>query len=133
MTTSAVIDLEMDQGADWAIQLYWTTTDNVPYSLQSPMRMEIRDKVGGVAAVLQTDDHAGDVDAGSEASILYQAEVGLIQLQLTSDETNSIGSGVYEYDLFVSYLDNAVTGRVRTKRLISGNVLVNGRVTQGLG
>jgi hypothetical protein len=73
------------------------------------------------------------VDAGSEASILYQAEVGLIQLQLTSDETNSIGSGVYEYDLFVSYLDNAVTGRVRTKRLISGNVLVNGRVTQGLG
>jgi hypothetical protein len=133
MTTSALVDLEMDQGSDWAVQIYWTTTGNQPYSIQSPMRMEIRNRVGGVVAVLQTNQFSGDnVEDDPDQSIIYNSASGLIQLQLTAAETEAMGSGQFDYDLFVSYLDSAVTGRVRTKRLISGHVLVNGRITQNV-
>lgn len=130
MSTAARVDLEMDQGADFAIQIYWTTTENNPYSIQSPMRMEIRNSVGNVAATLQTDEDSTEDD--TEASILYNSESGLIQLQLTAEETDALGPGQFDYDLFVSYLDSAITGRVRTKRLIAGRVSVNGRVTQNV-
>lgn len=133
MSTAARIDLEMDQGADFAIQLYWTTTENEPYSLQSPMRMEIRNSVGGVVATLQTDDQGGDgIEDDEDKSIIYDSDSGLIQLQLTAEETNSMGHGLFDYDLFVSYLDAAVTGRVRTKRLIAGKVKVNARITSNV-
>jgi len=133
MSTAARIDLEMDQGADFAIQMYWTTTENEPYSLQSPMRMEIRNSVGGVVATLQTDDTGGDgIEDDEDKSIIYDSDSGLIQLQLTADETNAMGPGLFDYDLFVSYLDAAVTGRVRTKRLIAGKVKVNARITSNV-
>lgn len=133
MSTAARIDLEMDQGADFAIQLYWTTTENEPYSIQSPMRMEIRNSVGGVVATLQSNDKDGDgVEDDGDQSIVYDSDSGLIQLQLTADETNAMGAGQFDYDLFVSYLDSNVTGRVRTKRLIAGKVKMNARVTSNV-
>ena len=30
MSTSALVDLEIDQGADYGVQLYWTTMDQQP-------------------------------------------------------------------------------------------------------
>lgn len=133
MSTAAQVDIELDQGSDFAIQIYWTTTENIPYSIQSPMRMEIRNSVGGVVQVLQIgttdEDEVLDPD---DATILYNPESGLVQLQLTSAQTDAIGPGLYDYDLFLSYLDSGITGRVRTKRLIAGRVKVNGRITQNV-
>jgi hypothetical protein len=95
--------------------------------------MEIRNSVGGVVATLQTDQFSDDgIVPGDDKNIMFNIESGLIQLQLSADDTDAMGPGKFEYDLFVSYLDSAVTGRVRTKRLISGQVLVNGRVTQNV-
>ena len=38
----------------------------------------------------------------------------------------------YDYDLFVHYNDKDLTGRVRKRRLLSGKVYVNGRITRNV-
>ena len=126
MSTAGIVDLSLDQGADFGIQIYWTDESSQPYTVLSPMRMEIKNSVGGIVYALQTDDDA-PVDAVQ--TILYNSDSGLIQLMIPASDTLNIKAGSYVYDLFITYLDNAVTQATRTKRLIAGTVLVNGRVT----
>ena len=125
MTTAARVDLVVDQGADFGVQLYWTSMDQQPYTVLAPMRMEIRDDIGNVLYTLATTDSE---TAGSE-TILYNSDTGLIQLMIGSSNTKNFTPGRYNYDLFVTYQDNAVTNATRLKRLIYGNVTVNKRVT----
>lgn len=134
MGTAARLDLEMDQGADFAFQVYWTTGTNRPYYVVSPMRMEIRDQVGQVAITLQTNDTSQDEDGDPDnQSILYNSESGLIQLQITADQTDLLSAqNSYVYDLFAHYVDDMGSGAVRKKRLITGTVTVNGRYTQNV-
>lgn len=117
--------LVIDQGADWAVQIQWSSPSNTPYTVMAPMRMEIRGAGGQLLYALHTDDEgATDFD-----SIDYNSENGLIQLQLDSSTTKGFPPGTYAYDLFVSYSDS---DRVRTIRLINGTAVVNGRITQDL-
>ena len=128
----ANVDLQIDQGADWAAQIYWTDGEGNPYQVTGPMRMEIRNEVGGVALTLQTNESSEDVDNPDDQSILFNSESGLIQLYLTAAQTATVGPGSYRYDLFTHYSDTALTGRVRLQKLISGSVLVQGRVTSSI-
>jgi|JI10StandDraft_1071094.scaffolds.fasta_scaffold44454_2 hypothetical protein len=128
MSTSALVDLEIDQGADYGVQLYWTSMDQQPFTVLSPMRMEIRDDVGNTMYTLATSD---GTSTGAQ-TILYNSSSGLIQLMIPAADTSNFPSGVYQYDLFVTYQDNDVTNATRLQRLIRGNVYVNKRVTQNV-
>lgn len=128
MSTSALVDLEIDQGADYGVQLYWTSMDQQPFTVLSPMRMEIRDDVGNTMYTLVTSD---GTSTGTQ-TILYNSSSGLIQLMIPAADTAGFPAGVYQYDLFVTYQDNAVTNATRLQRLIRGNVYVNKRVTQNV-
>lgn len=128
MSTSALVDLEIDQGADYGVQLYWTSMDQQPFTVLAPMRMEIRDDVGNTMYTLATSD---GTSTGTQ-TILYNSSSGLIQLMIPAVDTSGFPSGVYQYDLFVTYQDNDVTNATRIQRLIRGSVYVNKRVTQNV-
>lgn len=128
MSTSAYVDLEIDQGADFGAQIYWTSMEQQPFTVLSPMRMEIRDDVGNTMYTLATTDGA----TTTSSTILYNSSSGLIQLMIPAADTSGFPAGVYQYDLFVTYQDNAVTNATRLQRLIRGSVYVNKRVTQNV-
>lgn len=129
MSTAGEVDLVLDQGADFGIQIYWTDAESNPFTVLSPMRMDVKNDVGGIVTTLQTDDEA-PVDA--VVTILYNSDSGLIQLNLPASVTATMPTGTYRYDLFVTYQDNAQTNTTRLKRLIEGNLTVQGRVTTGV-
>lgn len=118
-----VIDIELVQGADFGVQIYWTSPDQVPFTVLSPMRMEIKDAVGNVVHTLSTDGTDG------EPSILYNSESGLIQLRIPGSATGAMPVGRFDADLFVTYQDNAVTNATRVHRLFRANVYVEKRIT----
>lgn len=124
MSESANVDLSIDQGADFSLQIYWTDAGNNPFTVLHPMRMDIRSKQGAVIHSLTTL-----VSGDDQPDILYNSDSGLIQLTIRAQDTADFPPGQYDYDLFVSHQDDAV-GEVRLKRLIRGNVLVYGRVTK---
>lgn len=126
MSTSAIIDLEIDQGADFGVQIYWTSMDQTPFTVLAPMRMEIRDDVGNTLYTLATTDGA----ASGTQTILYNSSTGLIQLIIPAADTSTFPAGRYNYDLFVTYQDNAVTNATRLQRLQRGSVYVNKRITR---
>lgn len=128
MSTAALVDLEIDQGADYGVQLYWTTMDQQPYTVLAPMRMEIRDDVGNTMYTLTTTD---GTSTGTQ-TILYNSDTGLIQLMIPAEDTSGFPSGVYVYDLFITYVDNMDTNATRIHRLVQGNVYVNKRVTRSV-
>jgi hypothetical protein len=128
MSSSALIDLDIDQGADFGIQLYWTTMDQEPFVVLAPMRMEIRDDVGSTLYTLATSDGAA---AGTQ-TILYNSDTGLIQLMIPASDTSNFPPGRYNYDLFVTYQDNDITNATRLHKLARGSVYVDGRFTKNV-
>lgn len=133
MSVAANVDLSLDQGSDFACQIYWTSGENKAFKVQGPMRMEIRNQVGNVVCTLQTNETSEDEENQPDnQSIMYNSDSGLIQLFIDAEQTNLIAAGTHTYDLFVSYLDSDVTQRIRKTRLVYGHVYVHGRVTQNV-
>lgn len=128
MSTAGIVDIDIDQGADFGCQFYWTTMDQTPYTVLAPMRMEIRDDVGNTLYTLATADGS----TTSTQTILYNSDTGLIQLMIPAADTATFPAGRYNYDLFVTYQDNAVTNATRLKRLVKGNVYVDKRYTRNV-
>jgi hypothetical protein len=129
MSVAANVDLVIDQASDFVVQMYWTDYNSVPFSVVSPMRMQIRAQTGQLAAELVYLDTPL---AGEQQTIIFDASSGLIQLQLTSDKTNLIPPGIYDYDLFVTYQDKFSSQSVRQIKLLFGTVEVRGKVTQNV-
>jgi hypothetical protein len=127
MSEAVSIDLAIDQGADFGVQIYWTDASNTPFTVTAPMRMDIKADTGQVMHSMVTITNEDE-----ESSILYNSESGLIQLMMSSAETDAIPAGRYDYDLFVTYQDNEVTNETRLKRLLHGKVFVYGRVTKNV-
>lgn len=127
MTLSNQVDLVVAQGEDFGVQISWTDAANNPFKVFAPMRMEILHPTGSVAHTLQTSEVEDE-----PSTILYNSDSGLIQLLISSEDTAKLQSGTYQYDLFVSYQDNRVTGTVRRKRLLRGRVIVEGRITKNV-
>jgi len=131
MSDVARVDINIYQGADWAVQIYWTSGDMRPYSVQAPMRMEIRDQLGQVPVVLQTNQTSEDLETNPDnQQILFNPESGLIQLHLTGDETSVLAPGMYDYDLWVHY--KSTVGVVAKRAILVGRVIVQGRITQNV-
>lgn len=126
MSTAGQVDLALDQGADFGIQVYWVDADTNPFTVLSPMRMDIKNEVGAIIYSLQTDDLA---DPDNPPTILYNSLSGLIQLTIPAADTALFPPGIFRYDLWITYQDNAVTNTTRLRKLIEGALYVNGRVT----
>lgn len=126
MSTAGIVDLMLDQGADFGIQIYWTDAERSPFTVLSPMRMDIKSETGVVVFSLVTND---DGDEDVLQTIIYNSESGLIQLNIPAAETARFSPGMYYYDLWVTYQDNTVTNATRLRKLVAGKILVNGRVT----
>lgn len=128
MSNAASVDLEIDQGADYGVQLYWTSMDQEPFTVLAPMRMEIRDDVGNTMYTLATADGS----ATGTQTILYNSDSGLIQLMIPAADTANFPPGRYNYDLYVTYMDNTVTNATRITKLVGGNVYVERRITRSV-
>lgn len=127
MSEAVAVDLDIDAGADFGIQIYWTDAANNPIFVTAPMRMDLKAVTGQVVHSLITS--APEEEA---SNILYNSASGVIQLTIDAVHTSEFPPGIYSYDLFVTYQDNTVTGSTRLHKLLKGSAHVHGRVTQSI-
>lgn len=139
MSNSVRVDLSVDQGADFAVEIYWTDYNNNPFPIEAPIRMDVVSEVGGPVAefVAYPDGEQGEYQ--DDVTVRYNTERGLIQLLLSSEKTGQIPPGQYFYDLFVTYRDSyqdVVTGDMinatRLAKIMYGRMVVNGKVTKNV-
>lgn len=112
-------DFLIEQGADWAVQVFWTndqTGDPVPAT--GPMMMDIVSDKTGQRLIRLDDGSNGGIDTGG-------APYGIIQLSIDDAMTQMFAPGMYHYDLFV-YSAGPPLQRVR---LLTGRVSVASQVT----
>lgn len=129
MTNAGLVDLVLDQGTDWIVQLYWTDQYAVPFSVVPPIRMQVRDQLGQVVLERKFDT---TTDGFGVQTILYNSATGLIQVLCSAEESADIAPGVYHYDLFSGYSDNTAEGGYRVSKIIQGRFIVEGRITRDL-
>jgi hypothetical protein len=120
MSTAAPVDLSIDRGADFGVQIYWMDPVLTPYTVLSPVKMEIRSDDGELRLV----HTCSDADEG----ITFSSTNGLIQIIIDADVTASFQPGSYVYDLFATYQQDPTTTRLR--RVVKGHVFVEERVTR---
>lgn len=130
MTNAGIVDLTIDQGTDWAVQIYWTDQYSVPFRVSPPIRMQVRDDLNQIVLERKFDP---DLAGGMAQGILYNSATGLIQIMVTAAESENLKIGIYHYDLFASYLDvSALTAVERRAKLVTGRFIIEGRVTRDL-
>jgi len=122
--SAGAVDLVMDQGEDWSVQIFWTDMYNNAIEVADPMRMDIKNDAGQVIYALQY----GSLE-GSVAVIDYAGPTGFIQLQIPSAITRDLVPGNYFYDLFVTMPDIDSDIPFKLTRLIYGNLVVQAKVT----
>ena len=120
MSTAAVVDLSIDRGADFAVQAYWLDPVLTPYTVLTPMKMEIRSEDGSTVVYTASDDPGGGIN--------FSSSNGLVQVFISAEDTDAMAAGTYIYDLFLTYQQDPSTTRIR--RLLKGRVFVSERVTQ---
>jgi hypothetical protein len=122
--SAGVVDLMMDQGEDWSIQIYWTDMYNNALEIVDPIKMDIKNDAGQVIYSMQFG-----VLEGSIATISYAGDSGFIQLQIPTAITRDFVPGNYFYDLFISTPDPDSDIPVKLTRLIKGQLFVDAKVT----
>src|SRR5690606_12658703 len=133
------VDLSVDQGADFAVEIYWTDYNNNPFPIQAPIRMDVRGEVRGTLVELVAYPGGEQGEYRDDVTVKYSSERGRIQPLLSSEKTKSLPAGNYFYDLFVTYRDSyqdVVTGDMinatRLAKIMYGRMAVHGRVTQNV-
>jgi hypothetical protein len=123
--TEPVVDLVVDKGEDYAIQVYWTDQYDEPLSVTNPMKMMVA-YPGGLTYISDSDTPSG----GQLQYITFNESTGFIQLSLPDSHTNTLIPGIYQYDLWahVSDPDDTINTTKRTK-LFGGSFVVNLAVT----
>ncbi len=112
-------DLTIDQGADVAIQLELLEKDG-----------SIKNLVGFSAAAKMKRSYNADSDntLAFTASITeLNAPLGILVLELTNTQTNTLKSGRWVYDVEISYQDS---GSTIVERILEGNIEVTPSVTR---
>ena len=133
MSEAARVDIEIDQGSDFALQLYWTNAYDVPYQVTHPIAMQVKDSVGATALEFRSSEEEGE---NEDVRLDFNAELGLIQLSATSAQTDALTPGLYFYDMFATYIDQNAdddqgtsVAPARRMKIMQGTVKVNGRIT----
>jgi hypothetical protein len=124
---AAEVNLEIDQGEDWACQIVWTDSLDAPQLITDPARLDAKDKTGATVLSLQTP--ASPPPDGTIPEIAISNEMGLIQLYVDKATTGAMVPGQYLYDLFVTANDGDAYAGNQTHRLMAGTLTVNKRTT----
>jgi hypothetical protein len=116
---AGIADFIIEQGADWAVQLYWVTEQNsAAIAAQGPMDMDIVSPVTGQRLIRLDDGANGGIDTGG-------APFGILQLGIDRDTTAQFAPGNYIYDLFAY----SVGPPLQRVRLLTGSTIVQAKVT----
>lgn len=136
MTDAANVDLSLDQGADFTLQINWTDSNGNPYEVIHPIRMQARARTKQLTLDLFSYGEGETIPEGISPTITYSSTSGVIQVVVPASHTATIPAGMYDYDMFVSYrtsIYDLTTGdeslTTRKMKLLAGLLEVEGRVT----
>ena len=117
--SAGVADFIIEQGADWAVQIFWQN-EQTQQSIQAqgPMDMDIVNALTGQRLIRLDDGANGGIQSGG-------SPYGIIQLEITRDTTINFAVGNYIYDLYVY----SVGPPLQRVRLLRGKVSVAAAVT----
>lgn len=113
---SGSIDLTINTGADWAIQMSWTDS-NGNSILYSDPSMDIRQELSPTGTLIARLDGSGNLDG----SITIPA-IGTMLIQMDASVTVNLPTGHGFWDLFVTVNESRV-------RLAFGTVSITPHVT----
>jgi hypothetical protein len=125
---AALVPIDIDQGEDWTTSIVYTDSNDEPYEVIHPCRMDIKNNTGATQLSLMSP--ATPPTDGSIPDIMLSSEQGIIQIHIEDTVTKSLLPGTYKYDLFVTVTDNGAYAGTQIQRLIYGSVTVHQRVTQ---
>lgn len=120
MTVPGKLNLEIEQGADWAKSLLWKDSDGNPVDLTNfTARMHVRETFGAADPLVELTTENGRIALGGAA--------GTIDLSLDNATTTALeytdGRAPFVYDL------ELVAGAGQVTRLVYGKVKVKREVT----
>lgn len=126
---TATVDLSMNQGEDWAVQMIFTDENDRALNVVHPARMDCKDTTGTVQfSLLSTDTPAASLD--DIPGLTLSSSIGLVQLYLSSDRTDTLEDGTFIYDLFANVDDGDVYAGTQVVRLAQGRVVIHKRITE---
>lgn len=112
-------NVEIDQGADWFLNVNYDNPDGTPVNLAGYSgALQLRSYPDASTAVLSLTSSAG-------GGITITAVSGLVAIHATAAQTRAIDEGTYYYDLEIT---DTFTGIVT--RLIQGQAVVSAEVTR---
>lgn len=125
MADDVQVDLEVDKGSDYAVQLYWTDQYDSPIAISHPMKMTV------AFATPFTYISTSEVPSGPQASYLsYNSSIGFVQLSLPDSYTNNLIPGIYQYDLWAQVLDpDDINNTTKRTKIFGGSFVVVGAIT----
>lgn len=122
------LEVEMDQGEDFAVQMYWTDSDGKAIRVVTPARAEVRDTTG--ALVMQfASENAGNT--ATKAAVTVSVNSGMIQLSAPKVLTRALAAGRYAIDVWcnVTTDDATFTGSKEELKVCTGWLLTYPRTT----
>lgn len=126
---TAPINLDINRGEDWTVQLIFTDDQDNPMNLAKPFRMDIKDQAGVIVCALTSTDDPPDFQT-TIPEIEISSAVGLVQLHLTSAVTDALPNGSFVYDLFGHVDDGDVYAGDQVVRFCKGRVTIDKRITE---
>jgi len=112
--TAGIYNFTVDQGSIFTLNLIYQDSSGVPINLTgNTARMQLRRKFGSIADLTLTS---------ADGDIVITGNTGNILITISDEDTGSLDSGFYLYDL---ELDNAGV----VSRLIQGQITLSQQVT----
>lgn len=114
---SGSVDLLIETGADWGIQISWKDGEGVPYPFSDPI-MNIRQDLNPSSRLIAKLDETAQWDG-----VLTIVSPGTLQARMTAAQTNNLSQGYGFWDIFVTLYGNRV-------RLVFGTIAIAPHVTE---
>lgn len=114
---SGSVDLVIETGTDWGIQVTWNDANGDPIPFSDPV-MNLRQELSTQSKLIAKLDETGQWDG-----VLQIMSPGVLQARMTSTQTNKLTTGYGFWDIFVTVNGNRA-------RLVFGTVAVAAHVTE---
>lgn len=128
MQTSRV-DMIVNRGEDWSVQLILTDQFDEPLKLATPFRMDVKDAAGQPVISLTSSDQAPDFQT-EIPEITVSEDVGVIQLHIDDSVTRNLNIGQHSYDLFGHVTDDDIYAGDQVVKFCEGRFVVNKSITE---
>lgn len=112
-------EIEIDQGADVAIELHLVDTDGSKKDLNN---------FSVAAKMKKTYNSDSDNTLDFNAIVASPSSDGIVTLSLTNSQTDTLKAGRYVYDVELSFTDS--DENLVIERILEGNIIVTPSVTR---